>query len=313
MFTDLNARIEEVKEAQWKKRKYEEHLDRANDYIKKQMQKTEMLKERLRKEKKDVEKLESISLTNFFYSIIGKKLEKLDKEEQEALAAELKYSEAVETLNEMRAEKRELEKDLLLVQSADRDYKQLLVEKERLIHDENSIWSQQLYELTDQEAEVKAIIKEYHEAINAGVNTERALSTALASLDKAKGWSTWDMLGGGMITTAIKHGHIDDAKRSVHQAQTHLRLFQEELKDVVNHDNIELNFSGMLTFADYFFDGLIVDWVVHGKINDSINQVSSTNSQVTQLLRQLREKRAQKENKLQEITSKRKEILEGVV
>lgn len=310
MFTDLNARLEEIKEAQWKKRKYEEHLARANEYVKEQNQKTNQLKNQLLKEQKDVEKLEKISLINIFYTIIGKKLEKLDKEQQEFIAAQLKYEEAVETMQEMKTEIAELTAKLETVRHADRDYQLLLVEKERLIHDEQSIWSEQLYELSEKQAELKASLKEYQEAIDAGNGTSSALSTALNSLDKARGWSTWDMVGGGMITTAIKHGHIDDAKNHVHQAQTYLRHFQEELKDVVNHDHIDLQFSGMLTFADYFFDGLIVDWVVHGKITDSIKQVESTKTTVDGLLRQLREQQNQHEHELNQIAAERKQLLE---
>ncbi|MFN7249806.1 MAG: hypothetical protein ACK4M9_03355 [Anaerobacillus sp.] len=310
MFTDLNKNLEEIKEAQWKKRKYEEHLARAQRYLRDQKQKAARFKNQLSKEKKDVEKLERVSLSNIFYTIIGKKLEKLDKEQQEALAAELKYEEALETIREMEQEISVLSSELEAVINADRDYQHLLIEKERLIHDEQSIWSEQLYELSDKQAELSALIQEYKEAIQAGNATANALSTALSSLEKARGWSTWDMVGGGMMTTMIKHGHIDDAKKYVHQAQTRLRHFQEELKDVTNHDQIDLQFSGMLTFADYFFDGLIVDWVVHGKITDSIKQVETTKTSVNQLLRRLHTKKEQHENELQQLQSERKQILE---
>ncbi|MCT8138076.1 hypothetical protein H1D32_10095 [Anaerobacillus sp. CMMVII] len=310
MFTDLNKDLEEIKERQWKKRKYEEHLTRAKNYLQEEKRKAETLKSQLMKEKKDVDKLERVSLSNIFYTIIGKKLEKLDKEQQEVLAAELKYEEALETMKEVEEEIAVLSSQLESVRHADRDYQLLLIEKEKLIHDEASIWSDQLYELSDKQADLKASLKEYQEAIVAGNSTSLALSTALTSLDKARNWSTWDMIGGGMISTAIKHGHIDDAKNYVHQAQTRLRLFQEELKDVINHDHIDLQFSGMLTFADYFFDGLIVDWVVHGKITDSIKQVESTKATVDRLLRQLLEQQNKREIELKQIEIERKQILE---
>lgn len=310
MFTDLNKRIEEVKEAQWKKRKYSEHLARAYRYLKDQKQKVNQLKWQLLKEQEDVEKLERISLSNVFYTLIGKKLEKLDKEQQEALAAQLKYEEAVDTLAEMEQEITELEASLVPYKSADQDYQQLLVEKERLIHDQQSIWSEQLYELSDRQAELKASLQEYQEAIQAGNSTSSALSTALSSLGKAKGWSTWDMVGGGMVTTAIKHSHIDESKRYIHQAQTRLRHFQEELRDVVNHDHIELEVGGILTFADYFFDGLIVDWSVHGKITNSLRQVENTKSTVDSVLRRLQMQRSKREDELQQLEAQRKQLIE---
>ncbi|MCD8500477.1 MAG: hypothetical protein LRY71_00805 [Bacillaceae bacterium] len=310
MFSDLNKRIEEVKENQWKKRKYEEHIARIKTYLKQEQTKRQNLEKQLRKEQKDVKKLESVSLTNVFYTILGKKLEKLDKEQQEALAAQLKYEEAVATIAEVDAELSELTKKLHVVSNADSDYKQLLLEKERLIHDSNSIWCDELYEITDQKAEISATLKEYEEAIDAGNKAKAALSKAFSSLESAKGWSTWDMVGGGMISTAIKHSHLDDSKKHIHKAQTELRHFQEELSDVVNHDQMKLEIGGMLTFADYFFDGLIVDWMVHGKITDSLKQVEKTKRQVESVVNSLKKRKELKQQRLKDLIIKRQLVMD---
>jgi hypothetical protein len=311
MFTDLNKRLEEIKEKQWKKRKYEEHLERVSNFLKGEREKARILGKQLKKEQADVKRLESLSLTNVIYTIIGKKLEKLDKEQQEALAAELKYEEALVTIAEVEEEISELTNKLQVVLDADDQYKQLLLDKEKLILDKKSIWSEELYSIADQQAELTASLKEYNEAIDAGDAAAKALSKAKSSLESASGWSTWDMIGGGMITTAIKHSHIDDAQNHVHTAQTQLRWFQDELADVVNHDKLELEIGGMLTFADYLFDGLIVDWVVHGKINDSLKQVEETNHKVEGIIRELKLQRSLREQDLRLLNEKRTKLLEN--
>ena len=70
----------------------------------------------LHDERADVERLEAGGLTAFFYSLLGKGEEKLDKERREAAAAALKYESAARELAEaeddiarLRAELGELE------------------------------------------------------------------------------------------------------------------------------------------------------------------------------------------------------------
>ena len=43
----------------------------------------------------------------------------------------------------------------------------------------------------------------------------------------------------------------------------------------------------MATFADYFFDGLIVDWVVQSRINDAKKRVNALRIQVASIERSL--------------------------
>ena len=49
-------------------------------------------------EQADVDRLEGRSLTSFFYNVIGKMDERLDKERQEAYAARVKYEAARENI-----------------------------------------------------------------------------------------------------------------------------------------------------------------------------------------------------------------------
>ncbi|MDE5415510.1 hypothetical protein [Alkalihalobacterium chitinilyticum] len=311
MFTELNERLFEAKEKKRKKVKYEEHIARSDAYLEEEKDKANHLYLQLKKEKKDVSRLEKISLTNIFFTIMGKKLERLDKEQQEVIAAELKYKEAAETIIDLENELKELRTMLQTVVNAEVEYKSLLDEKERLIHDKHSALSRELYDLSEQETSIRSYVKEYEEAIQAGLASLSALQRAIHSLDKAKGWSTWDMFGGGMLTTAIKHSHLDDARKQIHYAQNQLRLFQEELLDIENHFEIKMEIGNFLTFADYFFDGIIVDWVVHGKINDSLSQAEETTAKVREILSVLDEHKNQLIDDYDEIVRKRKERLES--
>lgn len=73
------------------------------------------------------------------------------------------------------------------------------------------------------------------------------------------------------------------------QAKYDLRSFSKELNDVNMACNLNINTGDFLSFADYFFDGFVVDWVVQDRINNAKRQVEEairrTESIVSQLQR----------------------------
>jgi hypothetical protein len=95
------------------------------------------------------------------------------------------------------------------------------------------------------------------------------------------------MLGGGLIATAVKHSRIDRARESVHHVQQLLRVFQRELADIDSRTDIDLDIGSFLTFADYFFDGLIIDWVVQSKIGRSLDSAVQAAERVGGIVQQL--------------------------
>ena len=81
------------------------------------------------------------------------------------------------------------------------------------------------------------------------------------------------MIGGGFITTKIKHGKMNEAERAMAAARNSIRNLKKELSDVDQLVDVDLNISDFLSFADYFFDGIIADWMVQSKIKDARFQV----------------------------------------
>ncbi len=116
-----------------------------------------------------------------------------------------------------------------------------------------------------------------------------------------------------MVSTAMKHSRLDEAKKHIHQAQNKLRVFQDELLDIKHHFDSTIEVGGMLTFADYFFDGLIVDWMVHGKITQSYDQTSQIIGRVSRLLGSLRAQREQMEEELLSVKEEKKNLLESSI
>lgn len=284
MLDRFDKELLEIKEQVKYKRKWEDQLGRLQDEAEQQEVKLNMLRSMRNKEQRDVERMESFSVPAILYSLIGRKLEKIDKEKQEALAAELKYQEACRTAEDMKKELAELESQLASVRNADECYSEWMQRKEQLIHDAQSPLGEELYALMDHEAELRASIKEYGEAIFAGNQARNALERALKSLGSAEGWSNWDMFGGGFISTAIKHEKMDDAHGDIHEAQQALRQFQNELSDITDTALTDLENNQLLNFADYFFDNIVTDWMVHSKIQNSESQTRKVLQQTNSLL-----------------------------
>lgn len=312
MIQQLNNELKEVKDKLRKKMKWEERLKHVQATIKVDEEKLKQVRRQFQKEQKDVDRLESLSVASIFYSLIGQKLEKLDKENQELIAARLKLQEATKTVEDLKEESKDLQQKLETVATIESEYQALLSRKEQWIYRQDSVLGQKLDALLELEANLHSSLKEYEEAIEAGEKASSSLKKALDSLDSAKGWSTFDMLGGGMISTAIKHSRIDESRDEIHHAQRELRHFQEELKDVEKVAQGNLEIGGLLTFADYFFDGIIVDWFVHGHIQDSYEQTSKTLNQVTSVLSQLQEKYEDIKNNLSITEQKRISLIEDL-
>ena len=130
----------------------------------------------------------------------------------------------------------------------------------------------------------ESMAREIREARQAGIRAHNSLRQARKRLDSARGWGIYDMLGGGLISSLIKHSKISDAREDVERARRDLEAFSRELRDV---DLPEVNIDGFLTFADFFFDGLLADLLVQKRINDARAQIDRACMQVEDILRRL--------------------------
>lgn len=131
--------------------------------------------------------------------------------------------------------------------------------------------------------------RELKEAIMAGEIALQSLRIAKERLNSARNWGIADMLGGGLITTMIKHSKMDDASYYIENAKKNLQLFQKELKDVRVPGDLKVEIGGFLSFADFFFDGLVADYLVQSKIYEAREEVEDAIWRVSNLLLDLKE------------------------
>ena len=129
--------------------------------------------------------------------------------------------------------------------------------------------------------------KEKREAIDAGRRAINSLKTARDNLNSAKNWGLADMFGGGFFTTMFKQSKMEQARQNMEQAKYDLRNFSRELNDVNMACDLNLNTGDFLSFADYFFDGFVVVWMVQDRINNARHQVEEAIRRTEYIINQL--------------------------
>ena len=115
--------------------------------------------------------------------------------------------------------------------------------------------------------------KEVNEALQAINITLGYLLEAKDYLNSARSWGIFDMVGGGFFSTLIKHNKMNDAKICLTKAKNSVLQLKKELNDVNEHLNVDVKIGDFLSFADFFFDGVITDWLVQSRISDARKQV----------------------------------------
>lgn len=130
--------------------------------------------------------------------------------------------------------------------------------------------------------------KEIGEAIAAGERALTSLKEAQNKLNSARNWGIYDMFGGGVIASMIKRSKMDDASGYMEAAKHDLQIFQRELQDVSVPLDLKMEIGGFLTFADFFFDGFVADYLVQSKISDTRKQLEDAVRRVESILRDLR-------------------------
>lgn len=115
--------------------------------------------------------------------------------------------------------------------------------------------------------------QEVREAIAAANMAIMSLERARKELDSARRWGLWDIFGGGLLSTLGKHSRMDEANAAMNEAKRHLRNLKRELLDVRVSEDFKLDVGNFLSFADYFFDGFVADFMVQSRINDALEQV----------------------------------------
>lgn len=311
MIQELSTRLSKIIEQKRLKNKLERDLRTVEMELKDQSARFASLSIKLEKEKVDVEKLERTSLTALFSSVLASREQQLKKERQELLSAQLSYQQTKHQVEFLVREQNRLLQKLDKLTDVESEYELLLSEKEHHLCQSNQVVAYELIEFSEQIAILNSEVKEITEAITAGNSVISGLEQLIDSLESAKNWGTWDLLGGEFLATAIKHAKIDDARKGINDVQTKMSQLTRELADVRKSVELQIDITELASFADFFIDGLIVDWIVQSKIVDSLAQSKKTKDIIVQAVKELEELKEITQNKNNYLQEKRAQIIEN--
>ena len=131
--------------------------------------------------------------------------------------------------------------------------------------------------------------REFDEAVVAGEQALDSLRTAKSKLDSARAWGIYDIFGGGLLSSAIKHGQISNANEWMEQANRDLRRFTKELHDVPGED-LYVQTGDLISMLDIFCDNFFSDIMVQGRINDARNRIDQVIDRVQETVWALKKK-----------------------
>jgi len=286
MFKELNKQLIEIKEKLRAKNKLENALSEAKTNLIQEKDRFRKLEAELKKEEADVKRLEGLSLTGMFHQVLGSKDQKINKEKQEFLAAKLKYDQSKHSVSALEREITYREKQIRDLGDPDAQYKSILEQKESQIIDAED---KKLVQFSEKLADLNSDVKELKEAVDAGNAVLSELENVISYFKSAGNWGAVDLIGGGLIITAVKHSKINKAKTAVNEVQHLLGRFKRELSDlkISPESQLGIDVSSFQTFADYIFDGLIFDWIVQSKINKSLNNARSMKENMSTIMKNL--------------------------
>ena len=111
-------------------------------------------------------------------------------------------------------------------------------------------------------------------------------------LARASGWSTYDALGGGMISSMVKHDILDDAAHAAARADANLATLRTELADVSGATPYapRLGIDELTRFTDIWLDNIVTDFAVMRRVDRALGDVDRSLNELAHVYRRLRER-----------------------
>jgi len=251
------------------------------------------LSKRLKKEQKDVKKLETFTLQCLWARATKSIDEKLDKERREAIEAEWKYDEARGQIDLLKEDQGQLTQKLNTIEHAEQKVEKLLEMKLQMILNEQAYhpMENELKQHYEEKQRIQIELKETKEAQNAAKDYLQCVKRLVDQLNSASNWGTADLIGGGMISSMVKHQHLDNVRQSIQSLKYHQQKLNKELQDIGQSLGDEnLGISSFEHFADVFFDNIFTDISVQRKIDNSLTQARKAQIALQKMLNNLESK-----------------------
>lgn len=306
MVKDIDKKLVKLQEDIAKKKRLISLLEELNLQKKDLEDKVRTLDKIRMKEENDVEKIDGLSLQSLYYTVVGKKKEKLSKERKEAYAAVAKYDMAVTQLDRMLDYIDELKGELKELDNCEKEYEEVISEKISIIKEHSEVEAIKVKEYEYRIVEVEKNITEINEAMDVCNKAIDKAKRVVKCLDAAIEYSQMDMSSPKLEYSVLKHDELDNAHKLIKSLHFSLVKVRTELKDVdiYSISNMNVKINGLLQFADFFLDGLFTDIAIHRHINEVKTEIEDMIQKLIDITEFLKERKNKNENEVISIKNK---------
>lgn len=293
------------------------HLDKVTAQLKitsqeleKAYKDEEVINKKLDKELRDVERMEGFSTKSIFYKILGSKEEQIEKERQEYLELTLRAEDIVNEIKLLEYEENLLGAKIGSRETLETRLEALKLNREEEIISKDPILRAKLLRLSEELEELYQLKQELNEAIEQGTVSFNLLSQVIQQLSQVRNWGQWPASNRrGMRSAMQRRNAIERARNLTFQVKHHLKLFDNELKDVGQRFEIQVDTSSFSKFSDFFFNNIITDWIVNQQLSTAMGSAKSAQDYVRGLVGHLQSRLQETDDTIVSVSSQRESII----
>ncbi len=308
----LTVSLQELHRRLARKRKVELMLEDLRAQLAELEDGTAYLYEAYLAEQEDVHRLEGESFSALLFRLLGKLEEQQEQNRAELYAASMKYETALRQQEEVQAHMAALLREQADYADAEERFAAAFQQERQRLAAEEPQKAAELLALEQRMASTETEIREVEEARSAGSRVLGMIDAAAEDLSSAEGWSTFDLLGGGLIADMLKHGRLEHAQGDICILQEQLRSYRTELADVSMDAEVRLEVGEFLRFADMFFDDIFSGITVLDHIISAQRQLSQAEERVLDVQHRLGITAERLSEELEKMKARREELVVGV-
>ena len=243
MLENINKKINEVEENIRRRQEFYNILEQKQQELKKEQTRRRELSKALNKKEGQIKRLQSPS-------VIGLIFRSEDMDLQEKLRQydiiKSEYENCGNSVINIEKDINFYREQIENYHSLDSDYDDLIRERRDLILSKNDKTAHELrdYLYLEDMSKKELDIRGVKESIAACNNVLPSLERAIRNLESAKSWGVWDIIGGGFLSTAIKHSKIDNMRQEIKGVEREIRALNTSLSYINLPSDMDIKIGG---------------------------------------------------------------------
>ena len=246
------------------------------------------LKQALREEQADVQRLQGFTLTSLLNTFAGKKEKKLAREQEEACRVELQHAAAASELAGIEAQIRKCRQEADALQYSQAEFEKLLAEKTGAVRSSASPLAQELLSLEKRIAGHACAEDRIMGALEAGKKLRELSRILKDDYIGARGICTMDMLFTRHDLRRQKHAWMESIEENAQALRSQLLYFSNVLAEI-GQDDEELRVE-LESFQQFMKQGVWFGWTnldLRAQLVSGIRQIEEFEAKLKPLIEDL--------------------------